>query len=68
VAPMCPPMWANWRHLTNTIEPSVCGGDAAVLRQITLTICFANVLSYVKVVDNGYCCLCRPVYATRHLR
>jgi len=38
VAPMCPPMWALWRHLANTIEPSICGGDA-VLCQITLTTC-----------------------------
>ena len=29
---------AHWRHLVNTIEPSVCGGDAA-LCQITLTTC-----------------------------
>ena len=36
---MCPPMWEHWRHLANTIEPSVCGGDA-VLCQITLTICY----------------------------
>jgi len=34
VAPMCPPLWAHWRHLANTIEPSICGGDA-VLCQIT---------------------------------
>jgi len=34
---MCPPMWAHWRHLTNTIEPSICGGDA-VLCQITLIV------------------------------
>jgi len=27
---------AHWRHLANTIEPSMCGGDAA-LCQITLT-------------------------------
>jgi len=27
---------AHWRHLANTTEPSVCGGDAA-LCQITLT-------------------------------
>jgi len=27
---------AHWRNLTNMIEPSVCGGDAA-LRQITST-------------------------------
>ena len=30
---------ANWRHLANTTEPSVCGGDA-VLCQITLTTCY----------------------------
>ena len=30
-----------WRHLPNTIEPSVCGGDA-VLCQITLTTCYST--------------------------
>ena len=30
---------AHWRHLANTIELSVCGGDAA-LCQITLTTCY----------------------------
>jgi len=35
VAPMCP----HWRHLANTIEPSISGGDAA-LCQIILIICF----------------------------
>jgi len=39
VAPMSPHGRAHWRHLANTTEPSVCGGDAA-LCQITLTICF----------------------------
>jgi len=29
---------AHWHNLVNTIEPSVCGGDAA-LCQITLTTC-----------------------------
>jgi len=29
---------ARWRHLANAIEPSMCGGDAA-LCQITLTTC-----------------------------
>jgi len=29
---------ARWRHIANTTEPSVCGGDAA-LRQITSTTC-----------------------------
>ena len=31
-------MGAHWRHLANTTEPSVCGGNVA-LCQITLTIC-----------------------------
>jgi len=30
---------AHWRHLKNTTEPSLCGGDAA-LCQVTLTTCF----------------------------
>jgi len=30
---------AHWRHLANTIELSVCGGNAA-LCQITLTACY----------------------------
>jgi len=34
VASMCAHGRARWRHLANTIEPSVCCGDAA-LRQIT---------------------------------
>ena len=29
-------MGAHWRHLANTIEPSICGGNA-VLCRITLT-------------------------------
>jgi len=29
---------AQWRHLKNTTEPSMCGGDAA-LCQIILTTC-----------------------------
>jgi len=32
-------MGAHWRHLANTTERSVCGGDAA-LRQISLTTCY----------------------------
>jgi len=32
-------MGAHWRHLVNTMEPSMCGGDAA-LCQITLTTCY----------------------------
>jgi len=32
---------AHWRNLTNTTEPSVCSGDAA-LCQITLTACYGR--------------------------
>ena len=32
-------MGSHWCHLANTIEPSMCGGDAA-LCQITLTTCY----------------------------
>jgi len=39
VTPMCLHGRAHWRHLTNTTEPYVCGGDV-VLCQITLTTCF----------------------------
>ena len=42
VAPVCPPGKARWRHLVNTIEPSVCSGDA-VMCQITAKL----------MVDNG---------------
>ena len=30
---------AHWRHLANTIEPSMCSGNAACC-QITLTTCY----------------------------
>jgi len=43
---------AHWRHLSNTIEPCMCGGDAACC-QITLTTCsvfiFGSML-YIKLV------------------
>ena len=62
MAPMCPHGRAHWRHLANTVEPSVCGGDV-VLCQITLTTCFlfsvARVTSCVLPVE---CCWldCHP--------
>jgi len=34
----------HWRHLANTTEPSMCGGDAA-LCQITLNTCYAVVFT-----------------------
>jgi len=39
VVPMCLRWRVHWRHLANTIEPSVCCGDTAWC-QITLTTCF----------------------------
>jgi len=38
VAPLRPHGKAHWRHLGNTVELSICGGDA-VSFQITLTTC-----------------------------
>ena len=35
---------AHWRHLANTVEPSMCGGDAAHY-QITLSTCFSIIAS-----------------------
>ena len=35
---MCPYGRAQWRHLANVIESSICSGDA-VLYQIALTTC-----------------------------
>jgi len=37
----CVTWGAHWRNLTNTTEPSVCSGDAA-LCQITLTACYGR--------------------------
>ena len=38
----------HWRNLTNTIQPSICGGDAACC-QITLTTCYYYVQACQKV-------------------
>jgi len=38
VALVCAHGREHWHHLTNMIEPSVCGGNV-VLCQITLTTC-----------------------------
>ena len=49
----CGHMWAHWRHVANTTEPSVCGGDA-VLYQITLTTCSSrNCLVYRNSKNNN---------------
>ena len=49
VAPICPHGRARWRHVANTIELSVCGGDA-VLREITLITCSDNVAGTTTVL------------------
>jgi len=36
---------AHWRHLANTIEPSVCSSNAALCR-VTLPTCFTCIQSY----------------------
>jgi len=42
-------MWgAHWRHLKNTTESSMCGGDSA-LCQITLTTCLLKAYSKHKL-------------------
>jgi len=48
-APMCRHGKVHWRHLSNTMEPSVCGGDA-VLCQFPLTACFSVGCCQVSVV------------------
>jgi len=40
----------HWRHLANTIEPSVCGGYAA-LCQFTLTTCYVMAYSLLNAAD-----------------
>ena len=42
---------AHWRHLKNTTEPSMCGGDAA-LCQITLTTCYY----YSGFIEQAFAC------------
>jgi len=54
VARMC--SHALWHHLANTIELSVCCGDAA-LCQITLTTCYLRQGGYVFVGVCLFVCL-----------
>jgi len=44
---MCPHAWAHWRHLANTIEPSVGFGLASVVR------------NFMRPVDRGRRQSCR---------
>ena len=45
-------MGAYWRHLKNTTEPSICGGDAA-LCQITLSTCYYYFRHFDFTVKSG---------------
>ena len=52
VAPMCTRRRARWRHFANAIEPSVCGGDAALCH-------FHHLLPFTVSVE-WLCCLWPP--------
>jgi len=45
VAPICPHWMAYCSHLVNTIEPSVCGGDAVLYNYFDL--------DHARVTDHG---------------
>ena len=62
MAPVCPDGGRIGRlgHLVNTIEPSICGGGAA-LCQITLTTC--SLCNPLVTVTNVVTCKCTLCYA-----
>ena len=49
---------AYWRHLANTVEPSVCGGDAALCQITVITCYYRRQRGYVIVVVCLSVCLC----------
>ena len=56
---------AHWRHLKNTTEPSMCGGDAA-LCQITLTTCYNHPLELCRFYQS-YDVSCSPFVTAQFL-
>ena len=44
---------AHWRHLANTIEPSMCSSDVTVC-QITLTTCSICIWLFPNDIDSAY--------------
>jgi len=44
---------AHWRHLVNTIELSICSGDAALCRITLTTSCELQVV-VITLLDEGY--------------
>ena len=53
-----------WRHLANTSEPSVCGGDAAFC-QITLTTCYYCYYATIAIFTYFYLFLLFTLYCYR---
>jgi len=49
---------AHWRHLLSTIEPSMCGGDAAFC-QISLTTCYSTYRRTVNLESEVRAVACR---------
>jgi len=46
---------ARWRHVVNTIEPSVCGGESAFC-QVTLTASYLLLFVFSDAVVSTACC------------
>jgi len=45
----------QWRHLANTIEPSMCGGDAAFLSNYTSITCYYGRAGTLYIHFWGFC-------------
>ena len=45
---------AQWRNLANTIEPSICGGDAAFLSNYLFEISIDSEVTECVLADNTY--------------
>jgi len=61
---------AHWRNLENTIELSMCGGDAAFLSYYTLLYCqYCGPISWTTCYYHYYCrpYYCRPLYWCRYI-
>ena len=77
VAPMCPHGRARWRYLVNTIEPPVCGGDAArpyvkllwplVFVPTTLLLLTVYLITYTWEVQATSWCLALHQHDLSHL-
>jgi len=59
---------AHWRHLANTTEPFVCGGDAACC-QITLTTCYysSRLRIALMIAKTVMLCTCSFVFSVHRI-